>query len=1591
MAFTEQESQHWFTELRQIKMFSFYTDLENAWLDTLVVPFFAGICSAVLLFTHVVVHSWYRSRRTALATALKSEIVSEEPRLPGRFAYEIEQHTKDHGGLVIYCFTVARLVGCLALFSLSLASLILKHGGSRRGDIKWDGVFSVESLPELSMVATFWYTSFLAAIPLLRSGWARLITRHNNFVLLVACSVYLYRDVWPLATYTQTPVDISEGHLLWAKVAVVTFSAVIIPLFIPRQYVPIDPKNPMEVPNPEQTASIASLMVYTFLDPVVYEAARVAHLSHTQLPPLCDYDHSKYLTEKAFPHLDPFQGAKKRHLFFSLLSVFRWEYTVMAIAITSTSLANFASPVAVYKILAYLESGEGRADDIKPWVWVVCLFLGPVMIAITFQWYIFIGTAVLARTEGLLTQLVFDHSLRIRFKAVGTGDESRSTATSNAVTPVDTPETGSINDSGTLQDNDSQSESTSVAKGKGKPDPPPVVPPANQEKKKNNLIGKINTMVTVDVDNIINSKDFLMVVIQVPLELTLAIIFLYVVLGWSAFVGFASIVVLLPAPGFLAAQMQKIQAKKMEMTDARVEAVSETVGVLRMIKLFGWEQKMSKSLKVKRDEELAWIWKDKVIMLLNGVVNFIIPTITMVVTYGVYTIIMKEELNASKVFSSMAVFELVRSLLHRISWSTATLMKGKVSLDRVTDFLRNTELLDAFEETSSQEAAHVMQPDHPDIIGFNDAVFAWSKEAEDGTQTPSSRAFRLRVDGQVTFKRNAINLIIGPTGSGKTSILMALLGEMHFVPPSLDSWYNLPRGNGVAYAAQESWVQNETIRENILFGSPYEEERYQKVIYQCGLQRDLELFEAGDKTEVGEKGLTLSGGQKARVTLARAIYSTAEIILLDDVLAALDVHTSKWIVNECLLGDLVRGRTVLLVTHNIALTSAIADHIVSIGLDGIARDAGNDISAAIASDRALARELEHEQEEVDLEAKVVDTVTKEDEKSDGKLIVAEEIVEGRVGWKAMKLLLKGLGGDRPIFFLTFWLLGLAFMHGANSFAIWFLGYWGSQYETHAPQDVRVTYYLTIYSLILTGAVSVYILAASIYNLATQRASRTINAQLVDSILGSTLRWLDETPTSRVIARCTQDIATLDNDLAWNFGGVVELAVFMIVKLGGPVIFTPIFLLPGVLILFLGVQLGNIYLRAQMSVKREMSNARSPVLAHFGAAIAGLVSIRAYGAQKPFKGESLKRIDHFIKISRTSYNLNRWIGIRTDLLGATFTTALASYLLIRRSLSSANTGFSLNMSIEFCSVILYLVRSYNDFEVQANSLERIQGYLDIEHEPEPTEAGKPPAAWPKSGELQVERLSARYSATGPKVLHDLSFHIKSGERIGIVGRTGSGKSSLTLSLLRCIFTEGSVYFDGIPTNTINLDALRSSITIIPQMPELLSGTLRRNLDPFEQNDDAALNDALRSAGLFALQSELDEGRLTLDSEISSGGGNLSVGQRQIIALARAIVRSSKLLILDEATSAIDHKTDAVIQSTLRNELGSDVTVLTVAHRLQTIMDADKIMVLDSGRIVEFDAPNVLLQKKGGAFKSLVDGSGDKKALYAMTEKKAGGSQ
>ncbi|KAI0085661.1 hypothetical protein BDY19DRAFT_964983 [Irpex rosettiformis] len=1478
-------------------------------------PLYASVLSFAVLFAQWLVDIVKNKRRN-----FDSEVYDDSTK-----------HGRDPNERKIFVFRLVRLIAFVVVTSLSIYTT---YDGNNSSHASWllSGV-----------VQTLAYLIFLSKLCLSKPFKGLSYVRaHLTFISLLMWSVFAYRDLWPLATFTLSPVDHAEGWLMWAKIFLLTLAAIVIPLTIPRSFTPVDPNRGI---NPEQTASILSAAFFGWLSPYIWLGNKVEHLAWDQLPPLAEYDYTEEVVRRGMKYVDPILVSNKKHLFFRIIRVFWKDWVVIAIVLVIEVFASLALPIGIFRLLNYL-SGD-RTDFVRPWFWILWMAVGPIIESVAIQWYRFTNTRVIVLVQALLIQAIFNHALRSRVKA-------------------DTQQPSSSSDDS--------------APGKAS---------------SGNFAGKLNNLITTDMINVIDGVGFLYPFLYLPLQLALCSWFLYSILGWSAFLGMSIIFITLPIPTRMVRHIQGAQVEKMKRTDARVQLVTEIMNVIRMIKLFAWEPHMNAKLAEKRKDELQYQKRVSILELIYKNINFAIPVFTMIATFASYTLVMKQELTASRVFSAMSVFEVLRGSLEMILGLIPTLIRAKVSLDRTNDFFLHTELLDQYDDTAPNLENHSIPTTvgdvDPETVGIREASFTWDNEER--SLGNGQRNFTLRITDEVVFKRGAINLIMGPTGSGKTSLLMALLGEMHYTPTGPNSYVQLPRvGGGLAYAAQESWVLNATIRDNIVFGASFDEARYDAILDQCALKRDLELFEAGDMTEVGERGVTLSGGQKARVTLARAVYSKAEIVLLDDVLAALDVHTSKWIVERCLKGDLIKGRTVLLATHNIRLVQPVVEFVVSLGTDGCIADQGSTSSVLSAI------EEEKEERQADKlnttleEEEVLDTIDETPTatisnlavkpSSDGKLIVAEEISRGRVPWSAMKLYFTSMGGQHPVLYWVTFLGGVFLVRFIQSIQAWYLGYWSEQYEKKDPSEINPLKYLTVYSLMLISGIILYFAAYLIFVYGCLRASRTIHENLVLSVLGTTLRWLDTTPISRVITRCTQDISTIDGPITYYLTRIVELTISMIIKFTAVVVISPMFIIPGILLSVLGGWYGKIYLKPQLAVKREMSNARAPVLSHFSAAFSGLVSIRAYGAQEGFRIESYERLDKNTRTARTSFNFNRWISLRIEVLAGLFAAGLAAYLVYDGAASAANAGFSLTMAVGFNGLILWWVRMWSEFEVRANSLERIQQYLKIEQEPKKTSEGVPPAYWPSSGELVVKNLSAKYSSDGPDVLCNVSFSVKAGEHIGIVGRTGSGKSSLTLALLRSIITEGDILYDDVSINSINLDVLRSSITIIPQSPELLAGTLRENLDPFSQYDDAVLNDALRASGLFSIQQIGQNSEISLDTHIASGGNNLSTGQRQIIALARALVRQSKLLILDEATSAIDNETDGVIQTSLRSELGKDVTLLTVAHRLRTIMDADKILVLDAGSVVEYDTPAKLLRRETSIFKALVNESRDRAELYAL---------
>ncbi|KAG9104015.1 hypothetical protein FRC06_006095 [Ceratobasidium sp. 370] len=1596
--------------------------------QTLLIPAACATLSAVILVLHVIFTTAsarrYIAKLRGRPIALDEEDIEDVPtvRQHTGFFPDLRSHIQGHGGGIIFMWKMLRLLACLALTALTILAIISINEGHKtvgatgpdwnvdplgkkhKKHHKREHWFSRAEWMEISMCMFYTYATLLAIFALTLGPRPRTVANiHLIILLLAAFGVFTWRDLLPFATFSLHPADSAGGWLTWTRIGILGFAAVVVPLCIPRPYVPLNPRSP-GIPNPEQTAPLISLILYTFMDPLVWVAYRAPKLEYEQLPPLADYDHAAHLRQRSFTQLDPFESPKQRHLFWSLMYVFRKEYRIMAIVMTIRALMEFASPLGIRFLLKYLEN-PSSPGFFRPWVWILLLFLGPVVGSIAIERYNFINTRALTQGEGMLTQLLFEHSLRIRMIAETTTSPNPTQESSEIGTPrgeLGSPgrEEQDADGAAAAHAAETSDAETLVASTSAIPTSKDNAQETEGEDQSDssNLVGKINNLMSTvgvflsgylaggklnersspqDLKNITEGVDFLYVILYAPIQIIVSVIFLYQILGWSAIIGMAVMVLFAPVPTVLADLVNSIQSERMKKTDARVQTITESINVVRMIKMFAWEDKVKSQVTAKREEELRWYRKRQYLGLANIQVNFVLPVIVMIVTYASHTLVFGHTLDASTVFSSISVFQVMRNQLHWLFWQIPRVIQGKVSLDRFNEFLIKTELLDAY---TARDPASAIEPSLPSlsVIGFRNAEFTWTQHIL-GAPAPSRRNFRLRIEDEVTFHWKEINMIIGPTGCGKTSLLMALLGEMHFISSGRDSWFSLPRDGGVAYVAQEAWVQNDTIRNNILFGSEYDERRYNTVITQCALERDLALFDAGDQTEVGEKGVTLSGGQRARISLARAIYSRAEILLLDDILSALDVHTARWIVDKCFKGELMAGRTTLIVTHNVAMVSEVAEFVLQLGPNGRVTSQGS-VAEVLQPDLELHTDSGRDtQDEKQGERALGD---KEPTKpADGKLVVAEEVAEGHVGWPAMKLFLLAFGG--PAFWMVY-TIGFVVADVISLLQTYWLGIWARAYEANSGHTelVNVPFYVATYAGIGIGFMIVYSLTFVVHIFGAVRASQRVHDRLVASVLGAPLRWLDSTPVGRITARFTQDIRAVDDSLPTELQNFVYMSVQLIGRFAAVVIFSPIFTIPGAFVLVVGITIGQIYISAQLSVKREMSNARSPLFSHFGAAIAGITSIRAYGVQGQFKDETLKRIDRYTRAARTFYNLNRWVCIRMDTLGGAFAAGLAAYMVYGRpSVDASDTGFSLSMAVAFSGNVLWWTVMLNNLEVTGNSLERIQAYVQIEQEPAPVPEKRPPAYWPASGRIVVENLTARYAVDRPAVLRGLSFEIESGERVGVVGRTGSGKSSLTLALLRMLPIEGTVYYDGIPTHELNLDSLRSNITIIPQHPELMSGTIRQNLDPFEEHDDAALYAALRSAGLDTLQAEDEQGNnISLDTGVSAGGANFSLGQRQIIALARAIVRGSKVLILDEATAAIDYTTDAVIQTSLRTEL-ADKTLIIVAHRLQTVCDADKIMVLEAGRIVEFDTPLALLQNERGAFRALVDESGDRDALYA----------
>ncbi|KAJ2613508.1 Transporter of the ATP-binding cassette (ABC) [Coemansia sp. RSA 1365] len=972
------------------------------------------------------------------------------------------------------------------------------------------------------------------------------------------------------------------------------------------------------------------------------------------------------------------------------------------------------------------------------------------------------------------------------------------------------------------------------------------------------------------------------------------------------------------------------------------------------------------------------------------------------------------------------------------------------------------------------------------VFGPNMSSAAIRTMSSSNYGTSADQAFELR-DLTVSFPVGKLSIIAGPTGSGKTSMLMALLGEMLLVGGQVmipgavfdahavlgdDSRDPFALHESVAYVAQQAWLLNDTIRGNITFGLPYNHRRYNEVIRMCALSRDFEVLDAGDMTEVGERGVVLSGGQKQRICLARAVYSPARHVIMDDCLSAVDAHTAKHLFENCLMSQLMAERTRILVTHAVGLTVRGASAVV-VMQDGQIAAAGTyaEVLRSGKLSEETLREVSEEQQggasqiEVNSSGKtsgsdhvpvndhisaIFDdtggsgkpnrneprTAPESSNTEQGRLTEDEGWSRGHVQWRIYTEYIKSSGG------VMLWLvLASLFLvgQGLQVAQDWWLREWAASYGRSGGSSgvgieadrvvarsngwVNLWYFIGVYTAIALASIVIILGRSLLQFWSSIKASKVLHERLLHTVLRAPIRFFDTTPVGRLINRFSKDMETIDQSLSSSLAiFITELTASLTILVVITVI-TPAFIVGAIIIAVTYWIIGTLYLSASREIKRFESVTKSPIYTHFGETLNGVSTIRAYGQEMRFKKTNYSKIDDNLRPFIYMWGANRWLSIRVDLAGA-FVSCLAGMLALTATggrMDAGLAGMSLSYALNFTQHILWVVRFYSINEMNLNSVERVVEYLDVTPEAAVTIPDRiPPAEWPAEGRINVENLVLRYADSLPPVIHGISFEVRPREKVGIVGRTGAGKSSLTLGMLRIVeASSGRIVVDGIDISQIGVGDLRSQLTIIPQDPVLFTGTIRSNLDPFNKHNDSELWLALRRAHLLgddggeaaavSRASTISEHALPgsstssvihyegatpvglgrtingLDMAVSENGSNFSQGQRQLIALARALVKHTRVIILDEATASVDFDTDAKIQATIRSEF-THSTLLCIAHRLRTIVDYDRVLVLDQGKVVEYDTPYRLLSKNEGLFRHMCLRSGEYDYLYAAAERK-----
>ncbi|KAG6854494.1 hypothetical protein C0991_006096 [Blastosporella zonata] len=1082
---------------------------------------------------------------------------------------------------------------------------------------------------------------------------------------------------------------------------------------------------------------------------------------------------------------------------------------------------------------------------------------------------------------------------------------------------------------------------------------------------------QIMTLMTTDVDRVSELAWHLFSLVDSPIEIFIGSFFLYKLLGVSCFFGLGVTCLFLPLNHFAGKVVVGAQENLMKARDERVALMNEILGGIRMLKFMAWERNFEARVLKVREKELKYQKLNYSIETLWNAIWNGSPILVTLISFWHFAVVRGEVLTPSIAFTSIIVFNEMKFALNALPETFINLLQSMVSLRRIEKYMNGMEV-------SPVPPIHQQSQ----TIAFQSCTVTWPQDRAQKTTTSSAQPSAattpkhkfMLIDLSLNFPLGELSLVCGKLGSGKTLLLLSLLGEADVLtgqtlcprspPDSLASFAGVHVSKeewvvqGVcAYVPQAAWLRNASIKgimlltskqsqtltnvalytDNILFNLPYDEERYQKTLEVCALISDLEILEDGDEAEIGERGVNLSGGQKARVSLARAVYSRASVLLLDDVLSAVDAHTAHHLYHECLKGELMQGRTVILVSHHVQLCAPGASYIVALDNGRITFQGDRESFQSSGVIRTLVQTtdsgaMDNKEEEVleedsikaDANSESSSTIApvsevKAEKKPPRKLIEEEKRAVGRIGQDVWATYILACGGA------WYWAI-FAIILLIGSVSPVFENGWLRHWSSITADDASPVFYITVYAVITIAGLIISTLRYFVLYDGSIRASTVLYKRLLETVLFANIRFHDTVSRGRLLNRFGKDFEGIDSSLSDNFGrsvmyGLSAATTVITVSIVGGLPFVFAMCVLGIIY----YNAAKVYGQTSRDMRRLDSVTRSPLYSIYGETIAGVTILRAFGASSKFLRDMLCCVDTNANPYYWMWGVNRWLSMRFNLLSCGVIGATGLVCLITPGMSAPLAGFALTFASTITNDLLFMVRRFVGLEQSMVALERVKEYSELQKEPPEFIEPRPPASWPAEGAIECQDLVIRYAPELPNVLHKLNFSVRPGEKVGILGRTGSGKSTLALSFFRFVeATEGRILVDGLNIAEVGLTDLRSKLTIIPQDPTILSGSLRSTLDVFDEYEDAEIFEALRRVHLIPSEGTPEEDVNSvnenvfrnLDSSVSEGGENFSTGEKQLLCMARAILKRSKVLVMDEATASVDYATDELIGKTIR---------------------------------------------------------------------------